>query len=166
MALIGVYPGSFDPVTNGHLDVIVRASKVVDKLIVGVLKNSSKKSLFTLEERVDHLKHVTNSFNNIEIKSFDGLLVDFVKLNNAKVIIRGLRAVTDFEYEFQSALVNRSLAPNVETLFLTTSIENLFLSSSVVKEVVHFGGDISEMVPPYIVSKLEEKYARSDINGF
>lgn len=159
MNLVGVYPGSFDPITNGHLDIIVRASKVVDKLVVGVLKNSSKTSLFTPEERVEHLKHVTEHLDNIEIKKFDGLLINFVNENNAKIIIRGLRAVTDFEYEFQWSLTNHSLKHDVETIFLTTSIENLFLSSSVVKEIASFGGNIDNMVPEYVAHKLKEKYS-------
>lgn len=159
MNLVGVYPGSFDPITNGHLDIIVRASKVVDKLIVGVLHNSSKSSLFTLDERAEHIRYITQSFNNIEVKTFDGLLVNFVEQNNAKVIIRGLRAVTDFEYEFQWSLTNRSLAPDVETIFLTTSINNLFLSSSVVKEIASFGGNIDAMVPQYVAAKVKQKYS-------
>lgn len=158
MNLTGVYPGSFDPATNGHLDIIVRASQIVDKLIVGVLKNPSKKGIFTSEERVEQLKYITKDFDNVEIKSFNGLLIDFVNQNDAKIIIRGLRATSDFEYEFQWSLTNHSLAPNIETLFLTTSIENLFLSSSSVKEIAQFGGDITSMVPEYIVSKLKEKY--------
>lgn len=158
MNLTGVYPGSFDPATNGHLDIIVRASQIVDKLIVGVLKNPSKKGIFTSEERVEQLKYITKNFDNVEIKSFNGLLIDFVNQNDAKIIIRGLRATSDFEYEFQWSLTNHSLAPNIETLFLTTSIENLFLSSSSVKEIAQFGGDITSMVPEYIVSKLKEKY--------
>ncbi len=157
MSLIGVYPGSFDPVTNGHLDVCIRASKVVDKLIIGVLKNPSKKGLFTLDERVEHLKYLTQGIRNIVVKEFEGLLVDFVKANSAKVIIRGLRAVTDFEYEFKWALANRSLVPEIETIFLTTSVENLFLSSSTVKEIVSFGGNIDAMVPSYISAKVKEK---------
>lgn len=158
MTLIGVYPGSFDPTTNGHLDVIIRAAKVVDKLIIGVLENPSKKSLFTLDERVEHLKYLTKEVDNIEIKKFRGLLVDFVEKNNAKVIIRGLRAVTDFEYEFQWALANKSLAPDIETLFLTTSTKYMFLSSSVVKEIASFGGNIDEMVSPYVAKQIKAKY--------
>ncbi len=158
MNLVGVYPGSFDPITNGHLDIIVRASKVVDKLIVGVLHNPSKKSLFTPEERAEHIEYITKDFKNIEVKTFNGLLVEFVKQNNAKVIIRGLRATTDFEYEFQWSLTNHSLAPEVETIFLTTSINNLFLSSSVVKEIASFGGNIDAMVPQYVAAKLKQKY--------
>jgi pantetheine-phosphate adenylyltransferase len=158
MELIGIYPGSFDPMTNGHLDVMIRASKVVDKLIVGVLNNPSKKNLFTVEERVQQLRVVTEGFDNIEIEPFQGLLMDFAKQKNAKVIIRGLRAVTDFEYEFQMALANRSLTKEVETMFLTTSTQYLFLSSSVVKEIASFGGNIDEMVPRYVVDKIKEKY--------
>lgn len=158
MELVGIYPGSFDPMTNGHLDVMLRASKVVDQLIVGVLNNSSKKNLFTVEERVEHLKVVTQGYDNIVIEQFQGLLMDFAKQKNAKIIIRGLRAVTDFEYEFKMALANRSLTQEVETMFLTTSTQYLFLSSSVVKEIAKFGGNIDEMVPPYIAAKIREKY--------
>lgn len=158
MTLIGVYPGSFDPTTNGHLDVMVRAAKVVDKLIIGVLENPSKKSLFTLDERVTHLKYLTKELENVEIKKFGGLLVDFVEKNNAKVIIRGLRAVTDFEYEFQWALANKSLAPDIETLFLTTSTKYMFLSSSVVKEIASFNGNIDDMVPSYVAKQIKAKY--------
>lgn len=152
-----VYPGSFDPTTNGHMDIILRASKIVDKLIVGVLQNPSKTPLFSVAERVEHLKILTKDIDNIEIISFSGLLIDFVKSVDAKVIIRGLRAVTDFEYEFQMALTNRLLVPEVETLFISTSTQFLFLSSSVVKEIAMFGGDVKAMVPVQIKEALENK---------
>jgi len=156
-----IYPGSFDPVTNGHLDIIKRASKLVDKLVVGVLENPHKKSsLFTVEERMKNLKLVTKDIKNIEITSFSGLLVDYAKQVDAQVIIRGLRAVTDFESEFQMALTNKSLFPKAETLFIPTSVEYLYLSSSTVKEIAMFGGDICGMVPCEIIDSVLEKFRK------
>lgn len=152
-----VYPGSFDPVTNGHLDIIFRAAEFVDKLVVGVLENPSKKPLFTVDERVEHLKALTSHIDNIEVISFSGLLIDFTRKINARLIIRGLRAVTDFEYEFQMALTNRSMAPEIETLFISTSTKFLFLSSSVVKEIAMFNGNIEGLVPDIIKTALDEK---------
>ena len=154
---ISIYPGSFDPVTLGHIDIIKRAAKMTDVLIVGVLKNSAKRGLFTIEEREDMLRQVTMDIPNIEIKSFDGLLVDFAKENNANTIVRGLRAITDFDYELQMAQTNRKLNPNMDTMFLTTSLEYSYLSSSTVKEVAFFDGDISEFVPELVVEKVREK---------
>lgn len=156
--MIGVYPGSFDPTTNGHLDIIIRASKLVDKLIVSVLDNRSKKPLFTVDERIEHLKILTRDIPNIYVTSFSGLLVEFARKNNAKLIIRGLRAVTDFEYEFQLALTNRSLDNEIETLFISASTKYLYLSSSVVKEIASFGGNIDEMVPIEIKDHILKKF--------
>lgn len=144
---IAIYPGSFDPVTLGHLDIIERASKVVDHLIVGVLNNSAKSPMFTVEERVELLKKVTAHIPNVEVKSFGGLLVDFAHETGAKVIVRGLRAVTDFEYELQMAQTNRKIAPDVDTVFFTTNLEYAYLSSSVVKEVARYRGNLSQFVP-------------------
>lgn len=155
---IAVYPGSFDPITNGHVNIILRVSKFVDKLYIGVLDNPSKKPAFTSEDRVEFIKMVTQDHNNIEVVSFSGLLIDFVKKVNAGLIIRGLRAVTDFEYEFQMALTNKNLLPEAETFFVPTSIEFLFLSSSVVKEVAAYGGDISGMVPDQIKSIVINRF--------
>ncbi|MCI1931073.1 MAG: pantetheine-phosphate adenylyltransferase [Clostridia bacterium] len=156
-----IYPGSFDPVTNGHLDIIKRASKLVDKLVVSVLENPHKKSsLFTVEERIENLKLVTKDIKNIEISSFRGLLVDYAQQIDAQVIIRGLRAVTDFESEFQMALTNKSLFPNIETLFIPTSIEYLYLSSSTVKEIAMFGGNICGMVPCEIKESVLKKFRK------
>lgn len=155
--MIAVYPGSFDPMTLGHLDIIKRASKFTDKLIVAVLANSSKNSAFTIEERLEQLKTVTQDMENVEIISFKGLLIDFARENDAKLIIRGLRAVTDFEYEFQMALANRSLLPDTETLFISTSTQYLYLSSSIVKEIAKYGGNIDGMVPPEIKSQIVSK---------
>lgn len=155
---IAVYPGSFDPVTYGHLDIIKRASKISDKLIVGVLKNSSKKGLFTVDERVELLREVTKDISNVEIKSFDGLLVDFAMNNEANTIIRGLRAITDFDYELQMAQTNRALYDKADTVFIPTSIEYSFLSSTTVKEIAGLGGDITKFVAPFVEKKLKEKY--------
>lgn len=154
---ISIYPGSFDPVTLGHIDIIKRAAKMTDVLIVGVLKNSAKRGLFTIEEREDMLRQVTMDIPNIEIKSFDGLLVDFAKENNANTIVRGLRAITDFDYELQMAQTNRALYEGADTIFIPTSIEYSFLSSTTVREIASLGGDISKFVVPYVEEKLKEK---------
>ena len=154
---VAIYPGSFDPVTNGHLDIIKRGSKVFDKLIVGVLVNIDKVGLFSIEERVELIKRVTKHLENVEVVSFNGLLVDLAKRNNARVILKGLRAVSDFEYEFQMALMNSQLDAEVETLFMTTSAANSFLSSSSVKQVAKFGGDIKGLVPDEIIDDVIKK---------
>jgi len=155
-----LYPGSFDPVTFGHLDVIERSSKIVNELIVGVLDNPSKSALFTKEERVEMLKEVTSHIKNIKIESFEGLLVDFAKEKKASIVIRGLRAVTDFEYELQLSQTNRIINGGVDTVFLTTSLEYAYLSSSTVKEVAMFGGDISKFVPTPVVERMKAKFVR------
>ena len=155
--LRSIYTGSFDPVTNGHLDVIRRSSKMVDELIVGVLKNNAKMPLFSAEERVKMLKEVTKDIPNVRIYPFDGLLIDFAAKMEAGVVIRGLRAITDFEYELQMSQTNHKLNPDVETIFLTTSIEYSYLSSTTVKEIASYGGDITQFVPEAIVGKLEQK---------
>ena len=152
-------PGSFDPVTLGHYDIIERSSKIFDKLIVGVLNNSAKSPLFSVEERVNMLKDVTSHFPNVEVQSFAGLLIDFVRSNDANVIVRGLRAITDFEYELQLAQMNRVIAPEIDTLFLTTNLKYAYLSSSMAKEVAMYGGDISSFLSPEIAEKVREKYA-------
>ena len=152
-----IYPGSFDPVTNGHLDVIRRSSKMVDELIVGVLNNNAKMPLFSVEERVRMLKEVTKDIPNVRIYPFDGLLIDFAAKMEAGVVIRGLRAITDFEYELQMSQTNHKLNPDVETIFLTTSIEYSYLSSTTVKEIASYGGDITQFVPEAVVGKLEQK---------
>ena len=160
--IVGVYPGSFDPVTYGHLDIIARSSHMVDKLIVAVLKNSSKSPLFSVEERVELLKTVTAKYPNVEVDSFSGLLVDYVQQQGAQMIIRGLRAVTDFEYELQMAQTNRVLAPDVDTVFLTTSLEYAYLSSTIMKEVANFGGDLSKFAPREITEAVEEKLKKRE----
>ena len=154
-----IYPGSFDPVTLGHYDIIERSSKIFDKLIVGVLNNSAKSPLFSVEERVNMLKDVTSHFPNVEVQSFAGLLIDFVRSNDANVIVRGLRAITDFEYELQLAQMNRLIPPEIDTLFLTTNLKYAYLSSSMAKEVAMYGGDISSFLSPEIAEKVREKYA-------
>lgn len=154
-----IYPGSFDPVTRGHLDIIERAAKTTDKLIVAVLNNGAKNSLFSVEERVKMLEEETRDIPNVEVRSFNGLLVQFAAQCDAQVIIRGLRAITDFEYELQMAQTNRVLNHNIDTLFLTADLKYSYVSSSAVKEVARFGGDISSFVTPNIAGYVMKKYA-------
>ena len=157
---VAIYPGSFDPVTLGHFDIIERTSKVMDRVIIGVLNNQAKTPLFTVEERVDMLRNVTAGLPNVEIQCFDGLTIEFARKNHAQVVIRGLRAVTDFEYELQLAQTNRVIAPEIDTMFLTTSLKYSYLSSSIVKEIAEFGGDIQEFLHPQIARKVMEKFAQ------
>ena len=152
-----VYPGSFDPVTFGHLDIIERSAKMSDHLIIGVLNNNSKTPLFSVEERVNMLKSLTKDFPNVEVKSFGGLLVDFVRANQADAVIRGLRAVTDFEYELQIAQTNRVMAPEIDTVFLTTNLKYSYLSSSIVKEIAAYGGEINTFVPACVAERVMKK---------
>lgn len=154
---IAVYPGSFDPVTLGHLDIIERTARIMDRVIIGVLNNNSKTPLFSVEERVNMLRSVTAQITNVEVQSFDGLLVDFVRKNGANVIVRGLRAITDFEYELQLSQTNRIIAPEIDTLFLTTNLKYSYLSSSIVKEIATYHGDISAFLPPEILEQVEKK---------
>lgn len=158
---IAVYPGSFDPVTLGHMDIIERTSQMMDHVIIGVLKNNSKTPLFSVEERVKMLKSVTAHLPNVEIQAFDGLLVDFVHQNHAHVIVRGLRAITDFEYELQLAQTNRVIAPDIDTIFLTTNLKYSYLSSSIVKEIASYHGDIDEFLHPEVARMVREKAAAS-----
>lgn len=158
--LKGIYPGSFDPVTYGHLDVIERSSKLVDELIVGVLNNKAKSPLFSAEERVRMLKEVTKGMPNVTIIPFDGLLVEFARRMEATMVVRGLRAITDFEYELQMSQTNHKLEPEIETVFLTTGLDYSYLSSTTVKEVAAFGGDISQFVPDLVADTMREKMNR------
>jgi len=155
--MVVIYPGSFDPVTYGHIDIINRCAKKFDKVIVSVLNNSSKKNMFTVDERMDLLKKVLENYDNVEIDSFNGLLVDYAKMKNCSLIVRGLRAVSDFEYEMQMALVNKKLAKDIETIYMVAQGEYSYLSSSIVKEVATFGGDISCFVPKVVEKALREK---------
>ncbi len=155
-----IYPGSFDPVTFGHIDIIKRASEIFDELIVAVLNNSAKRPLFSVDERVNILKEVLKDIPNIKVLSYEGLLVDFAMENGAGVIVRGLRAVTDFEYELQLAQTNSVLNSGVDTIFLTTSLKYAYLSSSTVKEVASYGGDIDKFVPPLVRKLTYEKFGK------
>ena len=157
MMRTAIYPGSFDPPTYGHLDIIERASKLCDELIIGVLKNSAKTPLFSVEERVNMLKVTTRDIGNVRVESFEGLTVDFAKQNGAAIIVRGLRALTDFDYELQLSQINKTLCEDIETIFLSTNLKYSFLSSSTVKEVASYRADISGLVPPYIQELVEKK---------
>ena len=153
-----IYPGTFDPVTFGHLDIIERASKVFDELIVGILVNQAKIPLFTVEERIEMMEKAVEHLPNVKVMSFNGLQVDFAKQQNAAFLVRGLRAVTDFEYELQMTQTNKAISPEIDTIFFTTALKYSYLSSSAVRELASFGSDISKFVPEYIVKKIEEKY--------
>ena len=154
---IAIYPGSFDPMTFGHLDIIERSAKMVDKLYVSVLINSAKNPLFSIDERVSMIKELTSHIPNVEVTAFEGLLVDYAKKMNASILVRGLRAVTDFEYELQIAQTNRIVNPDVDTIFLTTNLEYSYLSSTIVKEVASYGGDIHKFVPEQIADAVYKK---------
>ncbi|MCP4104923.1 MAG: pantetheine-phosphate adenylyltransferase [Desulfobacteraceae bacterium] len=158
MHRLAIYPGSFDPVTNGHLDIIERGVKLFDGIIVTILCNPGKKSLFTVEERIDMLGISLKQFPNIEIASYNGLLVDYAVKRGATAVLRGMRAVSDFEYEFQLALMNRKLNRDIQIVFLMTGLRWIFTSSSIIKEAAQFGGDISDMVPPVVKQRLKEKF--------
>ncbi len=155
---VAVYPGSFDPVTYGHLDIIQRGAKVFDQVVVAVLNNQNKTPLFSVDERVSLLKEVTREIPNLVVDHFSGLLVDFVKQKNATVIIRGLRAVSDFEYELQNASMNRELNNEIETFFMMTKSKYSFLSSSIVKEIAKYGASVSDFVPPVVEQAMREKF--------
>lgn len=159
---IAVCPGSFDPVTKGHLDIIQRGAKIFDKVIVAVLVNRSKDPLFSLEERVKLLREVTKHIPNIEVDFFEGLLIDYMKSKKANVIIKGLRAVSDFEYEMQMASINRLIEDKIETFFMMTNNQYSFLSSSIVKEVAKYEADVSAIVPPVVEKALRQKYKEKE----
>lgn len=155
---VGIYPGSFDPVTYGHIDIIKRSSTLFEKLIVAVLSNPQKQPLFSIEERVKLIKDSVGQVPNLEVDSFNGLLVDFAHMKNAKVIVKGLRVVSDFEFELQMALMNKKLSPDIETIFIMTSAKYSFLSSSIVKESAKLGGCVATLVPPAVENALKKKY--------
>lgn len=152
-----IYPGTFDPITNGHIDLVRRAAKMFDHVVVAVAFNVGKQPLFTLDERVRLAQDALSEMKNVSVVGFDNLLVDFTRSHNASVILRGLRAVSDFEYEFQLAGMNRNLAPNIETVFLTTAEQYAYLSSSLVKEVARLGGDVTKFVPKQVIAEIKQK---------
>jgi len=160
MSVRAIYPGTFDPVTNGHTDLVIRASHLFAEVIIGVASSPSKKPLFSLEQRVDMIKQATSDLDNVTVVGFTGLLIDFAKQNQATVLIRGLRAVSDFEYEFQLANMNRRLSPDLESVFLTPAEENSFISSTLVKEVALHHGDVSQFVNPIVKVALDKKLAQ------
>lgn len=152
-----IYPGSFDPVTNGHLDLIARAASIFDHLVVAILRNSSKNPLFTVEERVAMLSEGTAEFGNVSVSTFDGLLVDFAREQRAHAVVRGIRAISDYEYEFQMALMNRRLSPDLETIFLMPDAKYSFVSSRLVKEVFRLGGSVDGLVPKFVIDRMQDK---------
>ena len=154
---IAIYPGSFDPLTNGHVDIIERGARIFDKIIVAILANVEKTPLFTESERVALIREVFKAAPNVQVETFDGLLVDYAQRKNASVLVRGLRAVSDFEYEFQMALMNRQLHPSLETVFLVPAVDLTYLSSSLVREVARFGGDVRPMVHPVVATALARR---------
>jgi len=156
--LVAVYPGSFDPITNGHLDLIQRCAPLVDKLVVAVLRNAHKHPLFSREDRVVMLREVLQPFENVEVDAFDGLLVDYGRQKQARLLLRGIRAISDYEYELQMALMNRRLAPEIETMFMMAGEAYSFISSKLVKEVIGLGGNISGLVPPSVEEKLKQRF--------
>jgi pantetheine-phosphate adenylyltransferase len=155
---VAIYPGSFDPVTNGHIDIVKRGRKLFDKIVVAILLNVNKEALFTVDERMEMLQESMKDIPGIVFDTFDGLLVDYANRCGAQAILRGMRAVSDFDYEFQMALMNRKLNRDVQTVFLMTSLRWIFTSSSIIKEAARFGGDISDMVPPLVNRKIKDKY--------
>jgi pantetheine-phosphate adenylyltransferase len=156
-----IYPGSFDPITNGHVDIIQRGAKIFPRILIAVLENPKKQTLFSAAERVEMIRDIFKDRPQIEVLSFNGLLVDFARANGADAVIRGLRAVSDFEYEFQMALMNKKLAPTLETFFMMPSLRYIFLSSSVIKEVFSLGGNVADLVPPIVGSRMDEKFRAS-----
>jgi len=156
-----VYPGSFDPITNGHLDIIRRGTRLFDRVIVAILENEEKAPLFPLDERIEMIREVTSDLPSVEIQSFSGLLVNFVRKVDAAAVVRGIRAVSDFEYEFQMALMNRELAPDAETIFMMPAVEYSYVSSRLIKEVFRLGGEIDRLVPPLVLQRLADRFPRN-----
>jgi pantetheine-phosphate adenylyltransferase len=161
MKRVAIYPGSFDPVTNGHLDIVERGLKLFDKIIVAIMHNPEKTSLFTIDERIEMLQNSLKKFSNVEIDTFNGLTVEYAKRRRAQGILRGLRALSDFEYEFQMALMNRKLNRDVQTIFLMTGFRWIYTSSSIIKEASKFGGNVNGMVPALVQKKLREKFGHT-----
>ena len=157
---IAVCPGSFDPITYGHLDIVKRASRMFDRVIVAVLQNSAKHCVFSVAERVEMIEDSIRGLPNVTASSFDGLLADYTRIVNANVIVKGLRAMSDFEYEFQMALINQQINPDVETVFLSSRSEYMFMSSNIVREIARVGGDISQFVPEVLIERIHNKYIR------
>ena len=156
-SLVAIYPGSFDPITNGHLDLVERGSRLVDRLVVAILRNEKKQPLFSMEDRAAMLRDAVAHLPSVEVDSFDGLLVDYAARRGAGIILRGIRAISDYEYEWQMALMNRRLRPDIETIFLMAGEAHSFISSQMVKEVVRLGGDISDLVPPRVAQRLKHR---------
>ena len=163
--VIALYPGSFDPITNGHLDLIQRGSRLFDRLIVSILRNDAKEPLFNVEERTEMLREVVHVYPNVEVDSFDGLLVDHAARHSATVLLRGIRAISDYEYELQMALMNRRLSPAIETVFMMANETYSFISSRLVKEVFGLGGNISGLVPPSVEVRLQQRMSKSKLKG-
>lgn len=159
-SITAIYPGSFDPITNGHLDLIERGSRLFDRLVVAILENAAKEPLFSVEERMEMLREVTRPYANVSVDSFQGLLVDYMKQRKAQVIVRGIRAISDYEYELQMALMNKRLWPVVETVFLMSSEAYSFVSSRLIKQVFELGGDVSGLVPPIVEARLKNRVRR------
>jgi len=164
-SVIAIYPGSFDPITNGHLDLIQRGSRMFEKLIVSILRNDSKQPLFSVEERMDMLHEVVHVYPNVEVDSFDGLLVDHADAHSATVLLRGIRAISDYEYELQMALMNRRLRPEIETIFMMANEAYSFISSRLVKEVFGLGGNISGLVPPSVEARMRRRLPKTKQRG-
>jgi pantetheine-phosphate adenylyltransferase len=164
MSVTALYPGTFDPPTNGHIDLIQRGAKLFDHLIVAILNNPEKDPIFTVEERAEMLRESTAGMSNVSVATFDGLMIDFARQQGAKAVLRGIRAISDYEYEFQMALMNRRLAPEIETVFLQPAGRYSFVSSRMLKEVFSFGGDVSGLLPPNVLKRLQCRIGKSNPN--